>query len=118
MPPNIMKTLCSFEQLQTVVQSRPHWQAAQVEDFKYDKAGNLFDGPKLNGLIKHNRVLVYQDKRYRYDRFGRLFEKRVGSNWVQYFEYDAEHRLACVNQHRSGEEHRTLNKSQGTIMDH
>jgi len=89
------------EQLQTTHQSRPNWQATQVEDFKYDKAGNLFDGPKLNGLIKHNRVLVYQDKRYRYDRFGRLCEKRIGSHWVQYFEYDAEHRLICVDQCKS-----------------
>lgn len=89
------------EQLQTTHQSRPNRQATQVEDFKYDKAGNLFDGPKLNGLIKHNRVLVYQDKRYRYDRFGRLCEKRIGSHWVQYFEYDAEHRLICVDQCKS-----------------
>ncbi|WP_449432093.1 RHS repeat-associated core domain-containing protein [Pseudomonas putida] len=96
------------EQLQTTHQSRPNWQATQVEDFKYDKAGNLFDGPKLNGLIKHNRVLVYQDKRYRYDRFGRLCEKRIGSNWVQYFEYDAEHRLVCVEQYRSGERERVV----------
>ncbi|TLP55079.1 MULTISPECIES: RHS repeat-associated core domain-containing protein [Pseudomonas] len=96
------------EQLQTVQQSRPSWQTTQVEDFKYDKAGNLFDGPKLNGLIKHNRVLVYQDKRYRYDRFGRLCEKRIGSNWVQYFEYDAEHRLICVEQYRSSEHERVV----------
>ncbi|WP_243855230.1 RHS repeat domain-containing protein [Pseudomonas putida] len=96
------------EQLQTIQQSRPNWQATQVEDFKYDKAGNLFDGPKLNGLIKHNRVLVYQDKRYRYDRFGRLCEKRIGSNWVQYFEYDAEQRLVCVEQYRSGERERVV----------
>ncbi|WP_256818857.1 RHS repeat domain-containing protein [Pseudomonas putida] len=96
------------EQLQTVHQSRPNWQATQVEDYKYDKAGNLFDGPKLNGLIKHNRVLVYQDKRYRYDRFGRLCEKRIGSNWVQYFEYDAEQRLVCVEQYRSGERERVV----------
>ncbi|WP_167070858.1 RHS repeat-associated core domain-containing protein, partial [Pantoea sp. Ap-967] len=96
------------EQLQTVQQSRPNWQATQVEDFKYDKAGNLFDGSKLNGLIKHNRVLVYQDKRYRYDRFGRLCEKRIGNNWVQYFEYDAEQRLVCVDQYRSGERERVV----------
>ncbi len=96
------------EQLQSTHQSRPNWQATQVEDFKYDKAGNLFDGPKLNGLIKHNRVLVYQDKRYRYDRFGRLCEKRIGSNWVQYFEYDAEQRLICVDQYRSGERERVV----------
>ncbi|MFK0092372.1 RHS repeat-associated core domain-containing protein [Pseudomonas sp. NPDC090592] len=96
------------EQLQTVQQSRPNRQATQVEDFKYDKAGNLLDGPKLNGLIKHNRVLVYQDKRYRYDRFGRLCEKRIGSSWVQYFEYDAEQRLVCVEQYRSGERERVV----------
>ncbi|MCX2685080.1 RHS domain-containing protein [Pseudomonas sp. DCB_AW] len=96
------------EQLQTTHQSRPNWQATQVEDFKYDKAGNLFDGPKLNGLIKHNRVLVYQDKRYRYDRFGRLCEKRIGAHWVQYFEYDAEQRLVCVDQYRCGERERVV----------
>ncbi|WP_459207668.1 RHS repeat-associated core domain-containing protein [Pseudomonas sp. MLB6B] len=89
------------EQLQTVHQSRPNWQATRVEDYKYDRAGNLFDGPKLNGYIKHNRVLVYQDKRYRYDRFGRLCEKRIGRNWIQYFEYDAEHRLTSVDQYKN-----------------
>jgi RHS repeat-associated protein len=96
------------EQLQTVQQVRPAWQATQVEDFKYDKAGNLFDGPKLNGLIKHNRVLVYQDKRYRYDRFGRLSEKRTGGNRIQRFTYDAEHRLVCVEQTRSGDVERIV----------
>ncbi|MFG0531354.1 RHS domain-containing protein [Pseudomonas sp. yb_2] len=53
-------------------------------------------------------MLVYQDKRYRYDRFGRLCEKRIGSNWVQYFEYDAEQRLVCVEQYRSGERERVV----------
>ncbi|MBI6926736.1 PAAR/RHS domain-containing protein [Pseudomonas putida] len=95
------------EQLQTVKQSRPNWQATQVEDYKYDNAGNLLDGSKLNGLIKHNRLLVYQDKQYRYDRFGRLCEKRIGSNWVQYFEYDAENRLICVDQCKSSLRERT-----------
>ncbi|UQB79024.1 RHS domain-containing protein [Pseudomonas shirazica] len=47
-------------------------------------------------------------KRYRYDRFGRLCEKRIGSNWVQYFEYDAEQRLICVDQYRSGERERVV----------
>ena len=98
----------SNEQLQTIHQSRPNWQATQVEDFKYDKAGNLFDGPKLNGLIKHNRVLVYQDKRYRYDRFGRLCEKRIGSNRIQHFKYDSEHRLICVEQEHWGDFERVV----------
>ncbi|WP_205299840.1 RHS repeat-associated core domain-containing protein [Pantoea sp. Tr-811] len=96
------------EQLQSTHQSRPNRQAIEVEDFKYDKAGNLFNGPKLNGLVKHNRILVYQDKRYRYDRFGRLCEKRIGSNWVQYFKYDTEQRLVCVDQSRMGERERIV----------
>jgi RHS repeat-associated protein len=98
----------SSEQLQTTQQVRPAWGAAQVENLRYDKAGNLFDGAKLNGLIKHNLVVVYQDKRYRYDRFGRLCEKRIGSNRVQRFEYDAEHRLVCVEQERFGERERVV----------
>jgi len=69
-----------------------------IESLNYDAAGNLFDGYRVNGLIKHNRVHVYQDKRYRYDRFGRLSEKRIGSNRIQRFEYDAEHRLVCIRQ--------------------
>lgn len=58
--------------------------------------------------IKYNRVLVYQDKRYRYDRFGRLCEKRIGSHRVQRFEYDAEQRLVCVEQERYGEVERIV----------
>jgi len=43
-------------------------------------------------------VHVFEDKRYRYDRFGRLSEKRIGSHTVQRFRYDAEQRLICVEQ--------------------
>ena len=81
-----------IEQIQSV------HRGPSVESLNYDAAGNLFDGYRVNGLIKHNRVHVYQDKRYRYDRFGRLSEKRIGSNRIQRFEYDAEHRLICVRQ--------------------
>ena len=41
---------------------------------------------------------MFEDKRYRYDRFGRLSEKRIGSHTVQRFRYDAEQRLVCVEQ--------------------
>ncbi|WP_286842954.1 RHS repeat-associated core domain-containing protein, partial [Pseudomonas sp. PGPPP1] len=69
-----------------------------VESLNYDAAGNLFDGYRVKGLIKHNRVHVYQDKRYRYDRFGRLSEKRTGSHRIQRFKYDSEYRLIGVHQ--------------------
>lgn len=98
----------SSEHLQTTQQLRPTWQTAQVESYRYDKAGNLTDGARLNGLIKHNRVRVYQDKRYRYDRFGRLCEKRSGSNRVQRFSYDAEHRLVSVEQSHWGKVERVV----------
>ncbi|MBJ2221792.1 RHS repeat-associated core domain-containing protein, partial [Pseudomonas sp. MF7453] len=86
------------EQIQSVHRSSPGLLGQHIESLNYDPAGNLFDGYRVNGLIKHNRVHVYQDKRYRYDRFGRLSEKRIGSSRIQHFEYDAEHRLTCIRQ--------------------
>ncbi|WP_369987353.1 RHS repeat-associated core domain-containing protein [Pseudomonas xanthosomatis] len=74
--------------------------AQRVEHYGYDRAGNLLDGHGLGGAVRHNRVKVYQDKRYRYDRFGRLSEKRTGSRLIQHFDYDAEHRLVRVRQQR------------------
>lgn len=44
--------------------------------------------------------LIFEDKRYRYDRFGRLSEKRIGGHTVQRFRYDAEQRLVCVEQNQ------------------
>jgi RHS repeat-associated protein len=44
----------------------------------------------------HNKLLTYQDKRYRYDAFGRMIEKRSAKRGVQRFAYDAESRLVEV----------------------
>lgn len=69
----------------------------QRETFAYDAAANLLDGPQSGaGLVVHNKLLTYQDKRYRYDAFGRMIEKRSGARGVQYFAYDAESRLIEV----------------------
>lgn len=66
----------------------------RLETYAYDAAANLLDGPASGaGLVVHNKQLSYQDKRYRYDGFGRLIEKRKGSQVVQRFAYDAEHRI-------------------------
>ncbi|WP_369990261.1 RHS repeat-associated core domain-containing protein [Pseudomonas xanthosomatis] len=74
-------------------------QAQRTEQFGYDKAGNLLDSQR-GGPVRHNRVKVYQDKRYRYDRFGRLSEKRSAQQLIQRFHYDAEHRLTRIEQQR------------------
>lgn len=71
-----------------------------VEHYGYDRAGNLIEGYQPKAHVRHNRVTVHQDKRYRYDGFGRMIEKRSGSRLLQRFEYDAEHRLVRVNQQR------------------
>lgn len=69
----------------------------QRETFAYDAAANLLDGPQSGaGLVVHNKLLTYQDKRYRYDAFGRMIEKRSGARGVQHFAYDAESRLIEV----------------------
>ncbi|MCD5995956.1 RHS domain-containing protein [Pseudomonas sp. CDFA 602] len=75
----------------------------QNETFAYDAAANLLDGPPASaGLVVHNRLLTYQDKRYRYDAFGRMIEKRSGSHRVQRFAYDAEHQLIEVRTEQGG----------------
>ncbi len=68
------------------------------ETFTWDAAANLLDRP-LDGAayVRHNQVLTYQDKRYRYDAFGRTVEKRSTRHGVQRFAYDAEHRLIEVS---------------------
>ncbi|MFL1543487.1 RHS repeat-associated core domain-containing protein [Pseudomonas sp. O39] len=69
----------------------------QRETFAYDAAANLLDGPQTGaGLVVHNKLLTYQDKRYRYDAFGRMIEKRSAKRGVQRFAYDAESRLVEV----------------------
>ncbi len=74
----------------------------QSETFAYDAAANLLDGPTPGtGLVEHNRLLTYQDKRYRYDAFGRMIEKRSSKHGVQRFRYDALHRLVEVHKQTS-----------------
>nr|WP_238340186.1 RHS repeat-associated core domain-containing protein [Pseudomonas sp. SWRI18] len=69
----------------------------QRETFAYDAAANLLDSPQAGaGLVVHNKLLTYQDKRYRYDAFGRMIEKRSAKRGVQRFAYDAESRLVEV----------------------
>ncbi|MCP3749733.1 RHS repeat-associated core domain-containing protein [Pseudomonas sp. SBB6] len=80
----------------------------QSEAFAYDAAANLLDGLQAIGLVRHNRLLTYQDKRYRYDGFGRLIEKRSSRRGIQHFSYDAEHRLIQVRSQHGGRE-RVLN---------
>ncbi|WP_371921593.1 RHS repeat domain-containing protein [Pseudomonas sp. DE0010] len=77
----------------------------QREAFRYDPAGNLLDPRAAGaGLVRHNRVLTFEDKRYRYDGFGRLVEKRSRRRGTQHFRYDAEHRLVQVRNLQPGRE--------------
>ncbi|AZF18682.1 Rhs-family protein [Pseudomonas sp. R3-18-08] len=55
-------------------------------------------------MVVHNKLLTYQDKRYRYDAFGRMVEKRSAARGVQYFAYDAEHRLIEIRSQNDGRE--------------
>jgi RHS repeat-associated protein len=56
---------------------------------------------KGTGYVAHNKVIVFEDKRYQYDAFGRLSEKRSSKHGLQTFAYDAEHRLVQVTKHES-----------------
>ncbi|NIL17667.1 RHS repeat-associated core domain-containing protein [Pseudomonas sp. AN3A02] len=71
-------------------------QVGRSETYSYDAAANLLDSPHQGGLVRHNRLLTYQDKRYRYDALGRMIEKRSSIRGFQRFAYDAESRLVEV----------------------
>lgn len=80
-------------------------QAGHSEMFRYDPAANLLDSTPGNcAPVRHNRLLALQDKRYRYDGFGRLVEKRSHARGTQHFRYDAQHRLVEVRNLRAGRE--------------
>ena len=83
------------------VQRHNHAGQRQTERFAYDPAGNLLDAasaqaPTGRGYVRDNRVRVFEDKRYAYDGFGRLVEKRSGKHTLQRFEWDEEDRLRAV----------------------
>ena len=49
--------------------------------------------PRHWGEARPNRLTVYQQHRYRYDRWGNCIEKKSGAHEVRRFDWDAEHQL-------------------------
>ncbi len=78
--------------------------SAQHETFSYDPAANLVEQPSKSLAVRHNQLVMYKDKRYRYDGFGRLVEKHSRTWGRQFFRYDAQHRLIEVRNLRQGRE--------------
>ena len=78
----------------------------QREVFNWDAAANLVDSTYVGGYVRHNRMLVFEDKRFEYDVHGRLETKRIGSHTEQSFSYDGEHRLREVSIVRKGVQQR------------
>jgi len=90
------RTVLHYDSTARIIASQDEL-ARHAETFAYDAAANLLDGPQSGaGLIKHNKLLTYQDKRYRYDGFGRMIEKCSRRHGLQQFAYDAEHSLIEV----------------------
>ena len=69
-----------------------------TEHYAWDPAGNPIDPgqEQRRGYVRDNRVRVFEDKRYAWDGFGRLIDKRAGKHTRQRFEWDAEDRLIAV----------------------
>jgi RHS repeat-associated protein len=67
------------------------------ERFAFDPAHDLISPSSQAGgsagLIEGNRLMVYEDKRYRYDAHGRVIEKSIGAHTVIHFKWNDEHRL-------------------------
>lgn len=76
--------------------------SAQRELFNWDAAANLVDSMQRAGYVRHNRLLMFEDKRFEYDVHGRLETKFIGPHTEQRFRYDGEHRLRAVETTRQG----------------
>ena len=98
------RQLLHYDATDRVIASQDNF-AARHETYSYDAAANLLDGPQPGaGLVVHNKLLTFQDKRYCYDGFGRMIEKRSAKRGVQRFAYDAEHRLIEVRNEQGGQQ--------------
>lgn len=92
-----------------MAQRSNHVGQSQAEHFAYDPAGNLLDNTLVHststrqpGYVRDNLVRVFEDKRFYYDGFSRLIEKRIARHTLQRFEWDDEHRLIAVHTTRIG----------------
>ncbi|NWB88969.1 RHS repeat-associated core domain-containing protein [Pseudomonas gingeri] len=95
-PSSEHRQLLHYDATGRIVASQDNVQGLR-ETFTYDAAANLLDSPPAGiGRVEHNLLLAYQDKRYRYDAFGRMIEKRSAGRRLQRFAYDAESRLIEV----------------------
>ncbi|WLH88181.1 DUF6531 domain-containing protein [Pseudomonas sp. FP453] len=91
------RQLLHYDAIGRIIATQDNAQGQQ-ETFAYDAAANLLDRPYgQGGFVRHNQLLTYQDKRYRYDGFGRMIEKRSALRGLQRFTYEAEHRLIEVH---------------------
>ncbi|WP_408588576.1 RHS repeat-associated core domain-containing protein [Paraburkholderia bannensis] len=68
------------------------------EVFRWDAAANLVSGDHPGGYVEHNRLRMFEDKRFEYDAYGRLSRKLSGHGPTkeQTFEYDDWHQLKTV----------------------
>ncbi len=75
-----------------------------AERFAFDPAHNLVSPTSGKashsvsdvssiGLIKNNRLMVYEDKRFKYDTHGNLVEKKIARHTTITLKWDVEHQL-------------------------
>jgi RHS repeat-associated protein len=75
------------------------WEAYVAENIRRDDfnplltPGQLAADPSQWPATRSNRLAVFQQHRYRYDRWGNCVEKRSGAHELRRFEWSAEHRL-------------------------
>ncbi|NTY35915.1 RHS repeat-associated core domain-containing protein [Burkholderia diffusa] len=68
------------------------------EVFRWDAAANLVASDHPGGYVEHNRLKMFEDKRFEYDAYGRLVRKLSGRGPAKELalEYDDWHQLKTV----------------------
>jgi hypothetical protein len=75
---------------------------ANNAESRFANYANYATQGQRRGYVHDNLVRVFEDKRYRYDGYSRLAEKRIGKHTIQRFDWDDEHRLIAVHTTRLG----------------
>jgi len=98
------KTSYSYDRLGRVKETIKQNASNETKElFAFDPAHNLLNNENDQAL-KNNQIATYQDKRFKYDTFGNVTNKKIGNHTNMDLSYDAQNQLtkATVSRYLNG----------------
>jgi RHS repeat-associated protein len=101
------KTNYSYDRLGRIKETIKQNASNETKElFAFDPAHNLLNDEKDQAL-KNNQIETYQDKRFEYDTFGNLTNKKISNHTNMDLSYDAQNQLtkATITKHKVTQEY-------------